>query len=163
MRFFGRATMDKGRGRGAEHHTTIVNSSKLVGQVVGKPRRAWKCYYLCSSCGWSGSSRARHSKSRPECPHTPGCRKYLPGSEHNIEALKRELTPRWATSGPASNGVSARKRKKRNHTLPPGTKTCEIVSPLTSQGLCDQTRGRCDPSPIIYRFDIYRMNLVARL
>ena len=46
----------------------------------GKTAQTWKTYYVCThiNCGWSGSSKGRHS-DRTHCPYVPSPMRYQVG------------------------------------------------------------------------------------
>ena len=90
------------------------------------PQRMWKCYYLCNSCGWSGSCRTWHKRRRPECVATPSCRKYRPGSaQHSLKALKQGFMPEDGATG--STRADANEHKKTGEAaLSAGSSTSTV-------------------------------------
>lgn len=50
-------------------------------------------YYVCTACGWSGSSKGRHSSARVDCNFTPCSMWYYPGDDR--KARMRDAS-RWA-------------------------------------------------------------------
>ena len=135
----------RNRNAPAMWRTVRTREENVAGQAKRREERraapgkgsAPRCAYVCTKCGWIGSSRARHSEKEASCPAVPCLLYYMPGQ--NYSTLGKEYLERCTEKqvGAAVRASCAR--------LPTPAKACSsLVVTARAEGVRPPTRQR-DP------------------
>ena len=104
-------TADGGGGGSSSTADVIPHEPVIVRPEKRKSKQATKTHYVCTAtnCGWSGSSRTRHTQFRPNCNFVPCAMGYPTGepTQPLVEAFLARCTEEQRRQGLPPDGERA--------------------------------------------------------